>query len=474
MVDAFADRNRHLREGMEIDGFRLLEVLHQSGMATLWRVAKVDGDSPVPLVMKVPRIEGSDDPATIVGFEVEQMVLPLLTGPHVPAFVAKGDFDPLPYIVMERIEGASLRAMLDLAPLPVEQVAEIGLQVALALHDLHRQGVVHLDVKPSNIMFRPSGEAVMVDFGLCHHQRLPDLLEEEFSLPMGTGPYISPEQVQYVRSDPRSDLFSLGVMLYHLSTGVRPFGQPHSIAGLRQRLYVAPRPPRDLQPHLPLWLQEVILRCLEPNPSHRYQHAQDLVTDLRQPEQLALTERSRRTGQQGTFSTLKRWLQTRAPEHKSGDSAAGTDGEAPIIMVAIGVKISPPALDEKLLETVQRILTLQPHARLACVCVMKPNQLDSDPYALEGGNARHVQHLVSIKQWAQPLQQRMNLGEHNLTFHVLESSDTASAILEFAVKNHVQHIVMGARGHSAMRRYFGSVSAQVVAEAACSVTVVRL
>src|SRR5258706_1587523 len=163
-------------------------------MARLFSVTRADGDTTLPLIMKVPRIKGGDDPATIVGFEVEQMILPTLAGVHVPRFVARGDFTVLPYIVMERIGGDSLKARLDAAPLPPAEVADIGARVATALHELHLQHVVHLDVKPSNIMFRASGEAVLVDFGLSRHDRLPDLLEEEFELPMGTGPYMSPEQ----------------------------------------------------------------------------------------------------------------------------------------------------------------------------------------------------------------------------------------------------------------------------------------
>ena len=118
----------------------------------------------MPLIMKVPRIKGGDDPTTIVGFEVEQMIMPMLSGPHVPKFIARGDFTRQPYIVMERIEGTSLKARFDAAPIPVAEVAEIGAKVATALHELHRQHVVHLDVKPSNVMLRPTGEAVLVDF----------------------------------------------------------------------------------------------------------------------------------------------------------------------------------------------------------------------------------------------------------------------------------------------------------------------
>jgi serine/threonine protein kinase len=103
-------------------------------------------------------------------------------------------------------------------------------------------------------MFRESGEAVLIDFGLSRHDRLPDLLAEEFRLPMGTGPYISPEQVRHIRNDPRSDLFALGVVLYYLATGARPFGNPTSLHGLRRGLYRDPIPPRARADDPP-WLQ---------------------------------------------------------------------------------------------------------------------------------------------------------------------------------------------------------------------------
>src|SRR5512138_3228900 len=94
-----------LAQGRVIDGYRLDERVHQGGMAALWAVTRIDGDGTMPLIMKVPRIKGGDDPATIVGFEVEQMILPTLSGTHVPRFVAKGDWTRQPYIVMERIDG---------------------------------------------------------------------------------------------------------------------------------------------------------------------------------------------------------------------------------------------------------------------------------------------------------------------------------------------------------------------------------
>lgn len=217
-----------------IGGFRLEERLHRGGMATLWRVTR--DDLAGPLIMKIPTLGGFENSTAIVGFEVEQMVLPTLAGPHVPRFYASGDFDTQPFIVMERIGGDSLRTRMDDAPLEPAEVAERGARLAQAVHALHLQGVIHHDIKPSNVMFRPDGEAVLIDYGLARHDGLPDLLAEEFRVPMGTGPYISPEQVLHIRNDPRSDLFAIGVLLYLLATGERPFGAPSGASGLRKRL----------------------------------------------------------------------------------------------------------------------------------------------------------------------------------------------------------------------------------------------
>ncbi|HJV60843.1 MAG TPA: protein kinase [Albitalea sp.] len=478
-----------LAAGDVVDGFRLDERAHQGGMATLWRVSRADGaGNGLPLIMKVPRIQGGDDPATIVGFEVEQMILPTLSGPHVPKFIAKGDFTRQPYIVMERIDGPSLRPRLDEAPIPVAEVADIGARVAIALHDLHRQHVVHLDVKPSNILFRPGpdgrpGDVVLVDFGLSRHDQLPDLLEEEFELPMGTGPYMSPEQVQFVRNDPRSDLFALGVMLYHLATGVRPFGHPTTVRGLRQRLYRDPEPPRSLRPEIPPWLQEIILRCLEVSPDKRHQSAAQLAFDLQNPEQVVLTARAERAARRpGGWRTLRRWFSAVGAEpHAASAGVAEQTARSPIVLAAVDVAGAEPKLLEAIQTTVQRVMQTEPGARLACLAVMKTNRIGMDELMERDGSSRHVNLLVQLKHWARPVVHSLTVAktlaheeqDARVTFHVIEAPDAATAIVDYARKNQVDHIVMGARSSSVLRRYLGSVSAQVVAESDCTVTVVR-
>lgn len=459
------ERLRPPQVGQQIDGYELTQFVHRGGMATLWRVARPD--LTLAAVMKVPSIQ--DDPTAIVGFEVEQMVMPLLGGPHVPRFVAAGGFDAQPYIVMEYIDGASLRPKLDQSPLPVAEVATLGAAVAEALHDLHQQHVIHLDLKPSNVLFRAGGQAVLVDFGLARHERLPDLLAEEFRLPMGTGPYISPEQVLHVRDDPRSDLFALGAILYHLATGQRAFGTPASVRALRQRLVRAPAPPRALNPDCPPWLQEVILHCLEVDAERRYGSAAQVAFDLAHPDSVALTARAQWTGELPLAQRLRRWARSigAVPVRRNVTQQLL---RAPIVVAAVDLSQEWEALADALRASVRRVLQSEPDARLACVSVLRTNRIGLDTPTDEAGRNRHVQRLVQLQHWARSLA----LPPERATYHVLEAPDPAEAIIDYARSNRVDHIVIGCRGSSGLRRYLGSVSAKVVAEAPCSVTVVKV
>lgn len=460
-----------LEAGRVIDGFTLEERVHQGGMANLWRVSHAEHQG--PLLMKVPRLRHGEDPATIVGFEVELMILPTLQGPHVPRFVARGDFTQQPYIVMERIEGPSLAPRADDAPLALDEVTELGARIAAAIHDLHRQHVVHLDIKPENVLLRSDGTAVLVDFGLSRHDALPDLLDEEFRQPMGSWPYIAPEQVNLVRNDPRSDLFGLGVMLYQFTTGELPFGEPRTMRALRRRLHADPPPPRALRPDCPPWLQEVILKCLEVDPARRWQTAAHLAIALEDPRQVPLTARAQRRAASSLITRLRRryFGQTAAAHAPRGARAQMV--KSPVILAALDISESEADLAVQVREMVRRIVVTEPGARLACVSVLKTGLLSVDDYEDARGGNRQVQHLAALKHWARPISKLLNLDEGRLTFHVLESTDPATALIEFAQRNGVDQIVMGARGHSAVRRYLGSVSSQVVAQAPCTVTVVR-
>ena len=469
-------RQQRLQAGMEFDGYRLEEKLHTGGMAALWRITDLQNrhqkegqEAPPPLIMKVPLLFSTDDPTAIVAFEVEQMIMPKLKGVHVPRYFGSGDFDAQAYIVMEHIAGVSLRSRFDASPLPVDEVVSVGIKVAHALQDLHRQHVIHLDIKPSNIMFRPNGDAVLIDYGLSRHDKLPDLLDEEFRLPMGTGPYISPEQVLGVRNEPRSDLFALGVLMYHLATGKRPFGHPTSVSGLKKRLYRDPIPPRNHNPAIPGWLQEIILRCLEVEPGARFDTAAQLALLLQNPDQIQLTARAEKTNADSRMTVFKRWFRAAGAEPNVQQTVSEQLSQAPIIMAALDLTHGSAELADDLRSITRRMLQTEPGARLACVTIRKTSRIGMDDSIVQQGQNVHVKQLVELKHWARPL----NLSPDKITFHVLEAHDPAAAIIDYAHSNHVDHILIGSRGSSSIRRYLGSVSSQVVAEAECTVTVVK-
>ncbi|MEQ1511277.1 MAG: bifunctional serine/threonine-protein kinase/universal stress protein [Lysobacteraceae bacterium] len=461
-----------LKPGLSIDGFELIAPLHEGGMATLWRVSHPDHT--MPLLMKLARIGYGEAATQIVGFEVERMILQQLTGPYVPRYIAGGEYQDQPWMVMEQLVGETLRPLLDKTPLPPQQVAELGALAATAIHALHQQDVIHLDIKPSNLLRRPDGPPhngmiALIDFGLSHHAHLPDLLSEQFNVPIGTAPYIAPEQVLGQRDDPRSDLFALGVTLYHLATGERPFGNPGSPAGLRRRLYRDPVPPRAIRADIPRWLQEVILRCLEVDPDARHATAAQLAHDLQHPEQVALTERADRSHRDGRLTVMRRWWQNVGRERGPRKAVSDHLDQAPLLMVAIDLKHEDAALCAALRGNLQRIVSTFPHSRLACVTVMRTARIGLDSNLDAEGRNRHVKRLIALRDWIRPL----GLDEHRVTVHVLEHSDPAHALLDYARDNGVDHLIMGARGVTGMRRILGSVSAHVVAEAPCTVTVVR-
>jgi len=454
--------------GEHVGGYLVGERIHAGGMGSLYRVS---GPEPgPPLVMKVPRLGYDEEGGNVIGYEVEQMVLGALSGPHVPRLVAAGDLATQPYLVMEYVEGRSLEEWARRAPIPAEEVARLGAALATAIHSLHAQEAIHLDVKPGNVIIRPGGEAVLVDLGLARHAHFPDLLAEETRGPVGSPSYMSPEQVMGERGDPRSDVFALGVVLYELATGELPFGAPASFPGLRQRLFSDPPPPRALVPSVPPWLQEIVLRCLEPDPDARYATAAQAALDLKSPDQVAVTERGRRTRRLGIGTRLRRWLRVVGREPAAVSRPSLQLANAPIVLAAIATQHENEALFRALRDAVRRLLEKDERARLACVTVVRT------PAALGGSGEEdsatgiRVKHLQRLRDWAGPLR----LPARRVSFHVLESTDPAEALLEYARMNQVDHVVLGAPPPGPpLPGLVATVSTTVAARAPCTVTVVR-
>ena len=462
-----------LAPGDELDGFAVGELLHAGGMAHIYAVTYANGrpDPGFPMAMKVPRMSAGDGAENIVGFEVEHQLLQALEGAHVPRFVAAGDLQRVPYLVMERVPGRSLQQVIDSqretgAPFTAEEIARLGQAMASAAHSLHRQDAVHLDLKPGNVMIKPDGEAVLLDFGLSWHAHHPDLLAEELRLAVGSPAWIAPEQVVGIRGDPRSDIFAIGVMLYEMATGELPFGEPQTQGGLRQRLWMGPPPPRKLRPDLAPWLQQVILRCLEPQAAQRYASAALLAFDLAHPEQVAVTAEGQRTEGPGLATQLKRWVRAAGMHYEPSPLPSSRLDDVPIVMVAVPHRDVADATLYALRQAVGRSLGIRPGARLACVTVIDPVTDTTGA----GETQVHRWHLERLRRWASAL----DLHGHQASYHVIESGDVAGALLAYAEGNHVNLLVLGSATHGlAMQRLVATVPVKVAMNAPCSVLLVK-
>jgi nucleotide-binding universal stress UspA family protein len=320
--------------------------------------------------------------------------------------------------------------------------------------------VLHLDVKPSNIIRRPNGIYALIDFGLSRHEHLPDLLAEEFCVPFGTAPYLAPEQVLRDRSDPRSDVFALGVTLYYLLTGERPFGFPHGKTELARRLWRDPEPPRALRPDCPPWLQEAILHCLEPEAENRTASAAQLALELASPEQIALTARAEKMKADSWLTARKRWWALKLAPTRYPQNLAARRASTPIVMAAVDFSGGVAATD--VLRThARKLMMATPDARLACVTVI--------PRQRNGESGGHVRRLIELRRWAESL----NLPEGCTTAHVLEADDPAKSLLDFARETHVDHILLFASAPAFEDAALGPVAHRVVTQAACAVTLLR-
>lgn len=471
-----------LNPGHVIDGFEIEECLHAGGMAHIYTVqyALSEDDtrreSEFPMAMKIPRMTAGDGAENIVSFEVEHQILPALSGSHVPRFVAAGDLLRTPYLVMEYVQGATLETWAENFHKEIFQtglhdraIARLGTELAHAVHSLHKQNVCHLDLKPANVLIRPNGKVVLLDFGLSCHAHYPDLLAEELRKAVGSPAWIAPEQVVGVRGDPRSDIFAIGVMLYELATGELPFGEPATAGGMRQRLWMDPVPPRKRNPLVPEWLQEVILKCLHPEAAKRYPSAAHLAMDLSHPDQIRITDRGRQIKGTGFKEHFKRWLKAAGMHYQPSPLPSQQIKEVPILMVALPHADVSDATWYSLREAVARSLGIRPGARLACVTVISSGDISSTESSQSESSVHRV-HLARMQQWSQGL----DLHDHQVSFHVLESGDVADALVKYAQGNDVSMIIMGAATHGLqMQRFVTTVPIKVAMEAPCTVILVK-
>jgi Tol biopolymer transport system component/serine/threonine protein kinase len=274
-----------LSSGSRLGGFEILGIIGAGGMGVVYRARDLKLKRDVAL--KVLPAEFAADTVRMQRFQREAQAVAALNHPNVVTIYAVDESDGIHFLVMELIDGVSLVNMIPSTGLPLAQVLRYALPIADAMVAAHQQSIVHRDLKPANVMIRSDGRVTVLDFGLAkvapavagHSDGTTELLTDSMNV-VGTTGYMSPEQAEGRVVDARSDIFSLGVMLYEMATGTRPFKGDSSLAILTSILRDDPPPLTEVKPELPFDYERIVGRCLAKDPTRRYQTALDVRTEL--------------------------------------------------------------------------------------------------------------------------------------------------------------------------------------------------
>ena len=268
--------------------YQIIEELGQGGMGVVYKAEDTRLKRPVALKFLPEAL--SRDRRALERFEREAQAASALNHPHICTVHDIDEADGQPFIAMELLEGASLRSRIQGRPLPIREILDLGVQLADALDAAHAKGILHRDIKPENIFITPRGTAKLLDFGIAKlvaeqtNEKIPTITFPQWAtapgMAVGTVAYMSPEQVRGEPLDVRTDLFSFGIVLYEMVTGVKPFGGATSGAVCTEIQTKTPTAPVRLNPDVPGELERIINKALEKEARLRYQSAKDLLVDL--------------------------------------------------------------------------------------------------------------------------------------------------------------------------------------------------
>src|SRR5207248_1048815 len=256
--------------------YKILRKLGAGGMADVYLAE--DQELGRRVAIKILNDRHANDEQFVERFRREAKNAAGLSHPNIVSIFDRGQAENTYYIAMEYLDGRSLKELITArGPAPIHVAVDYARQILAALRIAHRQGVVHRDIKPHNVLVDGEGRIKVTDFGIARAG--PSQMTEEGSI-IGTAQYLSPEQAQGAPVTPSSDLYSVGIVLYELLTGTVPFGGETPVELAMKHLSKTPDPPSKLRPKVPRDLDFVVLRALAKGPDERYQSAEEMDADL--------------------------------------------------------------------------------------------------------------------------------------------------------------------------------------------------
>jgi len=299
---------REVSVGETLDQYKITELIARSGMASILKA--IDSETGQTVALKVPYPQFESDVVFYERFRREEAIGQRLDHPNIIKVLTPRRKSRM-YIAMEYVEGNSLRALLrDKRPFPPQRALFYARQVCGALVYMHSEGVVHRDLKPENMLVTDADQIKIMDFGIALDESARRLTWAGLSTTIGTPDYMAPEQISGRRGDARTDIYSLGMILYEMLTCNLPFEGANVYAVMKAKASDDPQPPSRWEPGFDPKLEEIVLRAIERTPRNRYTSASEMLADLEDPSRVHITGRAARLHPRHSWKRFRAVLMT--------------------------------------------------------------------------------------------------------------------------------------------------------------------